>query len=57
MDDVGIDLHKKESQICILTEGGGLVERRIPTEPQRFAEVLDERPRARILLEAPTESE
>jgi len=57
MDYVGIDLHKKESQICILSGGGELSERRIRTEPPRFAEVLGERPRARILLEAATESE
>jgi len=57
MDYVGIDLHKKESQICILSGGGELSERRIRTEPSRFAEMLGERPRARILLEASTESE
>ena len=57
MDYVGIDLHKKESQICILSEGGQLSECRIRTEPGRFAEVLGGRPRARILLEASTESE
>jgi len=33
------------------------MERRIRTEPQRFAEVLGGRPRARILVEASTESE
>ena len=57
MEYVGIDLHKKESQICLLTETGALIECRIRTEPQRFAEVLGTRPRARILLEAATESE
>jgi hypothetical protein len=57
MDYVGIDLHKKESQICILSGGGQLSECRIRTAPQRFAEVLGGRPRARILLEASTESE
>ena len=57
MDYVGIDLHKKESQVCILNEGGQLSECRIRTEPRRFAEVLGGRPRARILLEASTESE
>jgi hypothetical protein len=56
-DYVGIDLQKKESQICILSEWGQLRECRIRTEPQRFAEVLGGRPRARILLEASTESE
>ena len=29
MDYVGIDLHKKESHICILSEGGQLSECRI----------------------------
>jgi hypothetical protein len=54
---IGIDLHKKESQICLLTEAGEVMERRIRTEPQRFAEMLGGRPRARILVEASTESE
>ena len=57
MEHIGIDVHKKESQLCILTEGGELIERRVRTEPRRFAEVLGERPCARILLEASTESE
>jgi len=56
MEYVGIDLHKKERQICLLTETGEVVERRIRTEPQRFAEVFGGRPRARILVEASTES-
>ena len=47
MEYVGIDLHKKESQICLLTETGEVIERRTRTEPQRFAEVLGGRPRAR----------
>src|SRR5215471_1838585 len=29
----GIDIHKRESQICILAEGGELIEQRIRTEP------------------------
>jgi transposase len=53
MDYVGIDLHKKDSQICILSEGGQLSECRIRTEPRRFGG----RPLARILLEASTETE
>ena len=57
MDYVGIDLHKKESQICILSGGGEVSERRLRTEPPRFADVLGERPRARILLEASTDGE
>ena len=40
MEDVGIDRHKKQSQICRLTETGEVMERRIRTEPPRLAEVL-----------------
>ena len=40
MDHIGIDVHKKDSQICILTEAGELLERRVRTEPDRLAEVL-----------------
>src|SRR5262249_28656664 len=36
MEYVGIDLHKKESQICLLTETGEVMECRIRTDPQRF---------------------
>ena len=57
MDHIGIDVHKKDSQICILTEHGKLLERRVRTEPRRFAEELGTRPRARILIESSTESE
>jgi len=57
MDHIGIDVHKKESQICMLAEGGELIEERIRTAPERFAAVLGQRPRARILLEASTDSE
>src|SRR2546427_3163557 len=57
MEHLGIDVHKVESQICILTERGDVVERRIRTQRERFAAVLGERPRAKILIEASTESE
>ena len=57
MDHIGIDVHKKDSQICILTEAGELLERRVRTEAGRFADVLGHRPRARILIESATESE
>src|SRR5215831_910611 len=57
MDHIGIELHKRESQICILAEGGELIERRIRTDPHSFAELLGERAPACILLEASTESE
>jgi hypothetical protein len=40
MDHIGIDVHKRESQIYILAESGEVIERRIRTEPERFAAVL-----------------
>ena len=57
MDNIGIDLHKRSSQICTLTAGGELLEHRIQTTRERFAAALGARPRARILIEASTESE
>jgi transposase len=57
MDTIGIDLHKRESQVCILTDDGELVERRVATTRERLTAVLGSRPRSRVLLEASTESE
>src|SRR5687767_5489911 len=57
MDTIGLDLHKRESQLCILAEDGTVVERRIVTSHERFSAVLGSRPTARVLLEASTESE
>lgn len=57
MDTIGVDLHKRESQLCILAPDGSAIERRIATSRERFTAVLGDRPKARILLEASTESE
>src|ERR687894_423377 len=57
MNYVGIDLHKISSQVCILTEDGELVERRIKTDRESFDKLFGERPPARILVESSTESE
>jgi transposase len=57
MEHIGIDVHKKESQVCSLTAEGELIERRILTTPAAFAALLGERAPAQILLEASTESE
>ena len=57
MGTIGLDLHKRESQLCILAEDGSVTERRIVTSRERFTAVLGNRPGARILLEASTESE
>src|ERR1044072_239995 len=57
MNHIGIDVHQRESQIYILAEEGEIIEQRIRTEPEGFAAVLGSRPRARILIEASTDSE
>ena len=50
MEYIGIDVHQSESQISIVTEQGEILERRVRTRPDRFAEVLGDHPRARIRL-------
>jgi transposase len=57
MEIIGLDLHKRESQLCMKSADGLITERRIVTSRDRLTAVLGPRPRARILLEATTESE
>jgi transposase len=58
MEDIGIDVHQRESQVCIVDEDGHvLLERRVRTRGERFAALRDGRDRARVVLEASTESE
>lgn len=57
MDYVGLDLGTTASQICLLTDSGQLFERRLKTSPDSLREAFGTRARARILLEASTESE
>ena len=57
MEHIGIDVHKRESQICILTPEGEMIERRIQSTRQHFTKWFAGRARARVLLEASTESE
>ena len=57
MRQVGIDVHKNQSQVCILNERGERIEQRILTDRIRFGEVFGGGPRDRILIEASTESE
>ena len=57
MESIGLDLHKRESQLAIKADDGTITDRRIATSRERFTAVLGGRPRARILLEASTESE
>ncbi len=51
MDTIGLDLHKRESQLSIVTEDGELIERCIATSRESFTTVLGSRPPSRILLE------
>src|SRR5215475_14394215 len=58
MESIGIDVHKVNSQVCVVDENGEVIdERRIRTDRERFATALGKRGRARVLLEASTESE
>ncbi|WP_395806407.1 hypothetical protein [Archangium minus] len=58
MENIGIDVHKRDSQVCILGLGGEVVlEQRVRTQRERLGQLLSKRPKARVLLEASTESE
>lgn len=57
MNYIGIDLHKTSSQVCILTQDGELIERRIKIDKESFDKLFANKPTARILVEASTESE
>ena len=58
MLNIGLDLHKRETQVCLLDESGTVqLERRIPTTRAAFTGLLGDQPAARLLLEAGTESE
>jgi transposase len=57
MEYGAIDLHKKESQVRIITEGGDVIDRRIATTRDRLTALFWGRAHARILVEASTESE
>ena len=57
MTTIGLDLHKSETQLCIGHADGTMEERRIATTRERFSAVLGGMPRARVLIEASTESE
>jgi transposase len=57
MEKIGIDVHKVATQVCILTDDGEFVEFRIRTERDSLTEAFGRRARARILVEASTESE
>ena len=47
MEIISLDLHKRESQLCIKADDGTITECRIVTSRERFTAVLGSRPRAR----------
>jgi hypothetical protein len=57
MEYGAIDLHKKESQIRIVTKSGEVIDQRIATTRERLTHVFWGRPPMRVLVEASTESE
>jgi len=58
MLNIGLDLHKRETQVCIVDETGTVqLERRLPTTRAAFTALFGGQPPARLLLEAGTESE
>lgn len=57
MEIIGFDLHKRESQLSCQREEESVTELRIATTRERLTAVFESRPRARILIEASTESE
>ncbi|HKA88836.1 MAG TPA: transposase [Haliangiales bacterium] len=55
MEDIGIDVQQRESQVCIVDERGHvLIERRVRTSRERFAALLGARAGARVLRAAST---
>jgi transposase len=57
MEYGAIDLHKKESQIRIVTTSGEVIDQRIATTREQLTHVFWGRPPMRVLVEASTESE
>lgn len=57
LEYIGIDVHKINCQVCIITYDGELLEYRIRTERVSLEKMFSGRPSARILIEASTESE
>jgi len=40
MEYVGIDVHKNQSQICVITDASEVLHQRIHTQRERFAAML-----------------
>lgn len=57
LEYIGIDVHKIDCQVCILTSDGELLEYRAGTERVSLEKMFSGRPSAHILIEASTEGE
>ena len=57
MEIIGLDLHKRETQLCRRQPDGRVIEHCVPTSRAQFTALFADLPPARILLEASTESE
>jgi hypothetical protein len=57
MDYIGFDLGTVASRICVITEDGELIERRIKTDRKSLSKLFGGRAPARVLIETGTESE
>jgi transposase len=57
VEHIGMDIGLRESQLAILTDAGELLDKRIRTERNRLVQFFGSRAKAKILLEASTESE
>ena len=57
MNFIGLDVHKKQTQICVLTPDGKPFEKRVQTEKETLVKELRGFAPARLVLEASTESE
>jgi transposase len=57
MEHIAIDLGAKESQVCVRSEGGEIVEeRRIATRPQTLRRYLEGRAKSRVIVETGAEA-
>lgn len=53
---IGIDVHKRETQICVLSDDGAIVlEKRVRTESDVLKKTFNELPAGKVVLESSTE--
>lgn len=57
MEHIAIDLGARESQVCVRSEKGEVIEeRRIATRPDKIRQYLEGRPKSRVILETGAEA-